>query len=85
MIERILNSRETVNSVGLTPRRMPLTQSNPAVKIYRHAVSLDEHRAKFKSVHWHPPNFNDEEGPGRRERKKERVKRCVYSGFGDFP
>lgn len=37
---------------------MPFTLSNTAVKIFRHAVSLDEHRAKFKPVHWHAPNQN---------------------------
>ena len=48
--------RDTVNSVGLTPKRMPFTRSNTAVKTFRHAVALDEHRAKFRPVHWHAPN-----------------------------
>jgi hypothetical protein len=35
---------------------MPFTLSNTAVKTFRHAVALDEHRAKFQPVHWHAPN-----------------------------
>jgi hypothetical protein len=53
----ILQCRDTVNSVGLTPGRMPSTRSNPAVKTIRHALALDEHRAKFKPVHCPPPNW----------------------------
>ncbi|KAJ3536344.1 hypothetical protein NM688_g6852 [Phlebia brevispora] len=40
---------DTVASVGLFPRRLPFTTSNTAVKTFRHAVSLDERRAKFKA------------------------------------
>lgn len=42
---------DTVASVGLFPRTLPFTKSNTAIKIFRHAISLDERRAKFK------PNF----------------------------
>ncbi|CAE6456663.1 unnamed protein product [Rhizoctonia solani] len=45
---------DTVSSVGLVwPRHLPFTSSNSIVKIFRHAVSLDEHRAKFKQNVWH--------------------------------
>ncbi|THH03449.1 hypothetical protein EW145_g6243 [Phellinidium pouzarii] len=40
---------DTVASVGLIPRRLPFTKSNTAIKTFRHALSLDEHRAKFKA------------------------------------
>ena len=40
-----------MNAVGLVPRRLPFTSSNSAIRTFRHAISLDEHRAKFK------PNF----------------------------
>ena len=43
--------RDTVSSVGLIPKRLPFTSSNYSIKTFRHAISLDEHRAKFK------PNF----------------------------
>lgn len=45
---------DTVSSVGLLwPRHLPFTSSNSIVKTFRHAVSLDEHRAKFKQNVWH--------------------------------
>ncbi|KAH9480835.1 hypothetical protein JR316_0007437 [Psilocybe cubensis] len=47
---------DTVSSVGLIPRRLPFTTSNTVVKTFRHAVSLDERRAKFKANHWNKPN-----------------------------
>ncbi|KAG8792628.1 hypothetical protein FRC12_005407 [Ceratobasidium sp. 428] len=44
---------DTVSSVGLLwPRHLPFTASNSIVKRFRHAVSLDEHRAKFKQNVW---------------------------------
>ncbi|KAF8066494.1 hypothetical protein FPV67DRAFT_1190302 [Lyophyllum atratum] len=47
---------DTVNSVGLIPRRLPFTTSNTIVRTFRHAIALDERRAKFKANHWNYPN-----------------------------
>ncbi|KAJ7206376.1 hypothetical protein GGX14DRAFT_568347 [Mycena pura] len=47
---------DTVDSVGLIPRRLPFTTSNTIVRTFRHAVSLDEHRAKFKANLWNWPS-----------------------------
>ncbi|KAJ6585623.1 hypothetical protein B0H19DRAFT_1110303 [Mycena capillaripes] len=47
---------DTVNSVGLIPKRLPFTTSNNIVRTFRHAVSLDERRAKFKPNLWNRPN-----------------------------
>ncbi|KAF8579385.1 hypothetical protein K439DRAFT_1278554, partial [Ramaria rubella] len=47
---------DTVDSVGLIPRRLPFTASNTAVRTFRHALSLDEHRAKFKANLWNHPS-----------------------------
>ncbi|KAA1467854.1 hypothetical protein DENSPDRAFT_833006 [Dentipellis sp. KUC8613] len=44
---------DTVASVGFFPRRLPFTASNNSVRYFRHAISLDEHRAKFKANLWH--------------------------------
>ena len=52
--------RDTVNSVGLIPRRLPFTTSNKVVKTFRHAVALDERRAKFKANLWNRPNPKEE-------------------------
>ncbi|KAJ3767573.1 hypothetical protein FB446DRAFT_651900 [Lentinula raphanica] len=51
---------DTVNSVGLFPRRLPFTTSNTIVRTFRHAVSLDERRAKFKANLWNRPNTQEE-------------------------
>ena len=45
--------RDTVCSVGLSPHHLPFTCSNTAIRYFRHAISLDERRAKFKANHWH--------------------------------
>ncbi|KAI5116598.1 hypothetical protein M0805_006776 [Coniferiporia weirii] len=39
---------DTVASVGLLPSTLPFTKSNTAIKVFRHALSLDEHRVKFR-------------------------------------
>ena len=38
--------------MGIIPRRLPFTASNTSVRYFRHAISLDEHRAKFRPTHW---------------------------------
>ncbi|CAK5282832.1 unnamed protein product [Mycena citricolor] len=50
---------DTVSSVGLIPRRLPFTTSNTIVRTFRHAVSLDERRAKFKPNLWNRPNDHE--------------------------
>ncbi|KAJ7490759.1 hypothetical protein FB451DRAFT_1124330 [Mycena latifolia] len=47
---------DTVDSVGLIPRRLPFTTSNTIIRTFRHAVSLDERRVKFKPNLWNRPN-----------------------------
>ena len=56
----VLSFRDTVNSVGLIPRRLPFTTSNTVVNTFRHAVSLDERRAKFKANLWNRPQKKEE-------------------------
>ncbi|KAL6304814.1 hypothetical protein BKA93DRAFT_250549 [Sparassis latifolia] len=46
---------DTVCSVGLIPRTLPFTSSNNSIRTFRHAVSLDEHRAKFKANLYNHP------------------------------
>ncbi|KDQ14785.1 hypothetical protein BOTBODRAFT_174609 [Botryobasidium botryosum FD-172 SS1] len=53
---------DTVSSVGLIiPRNLPFTSDNTVVKIFRHALSLDERRAKFKANMWHWPSAAERE------------------------
>ncbi|KAI6159255.1 hypothetical protein EDD17DRAFT_1613144 [Pisolithus thermaeus] len=42
---------DTVNSVGIIPRRLPFTRANNKIRFFRHALALDEHRVRFM------PNF----------------------------
>ncbi|KAJ7206403.1 hypothetical protein GGX14DRAFT_367258 [Mycena pura] len=51
---------DTVNSVGLIPKRLPFTTSNTIVRTFRHAISLDERRAKFKPNLWNRPNDKEQ-------------------------
>ena len=48
-------SRDTVCSVGLIPKRLPFVSNNTAIRCFRHAVSLDERRAKFKANLYNRP------------------------------
>ena len=54
---------DTVSSVGWLwdPKQFQFTRNNPIVKIFRHAVSLDERRAKFRQNLWtaEPPVGQD--------------------------
>jgi uncharacterized protein (DUF2235 family) len=50
---------DTVASVGIIPRRLPFTASNSHIKYFRHAISLDERRARFKPNLWNRPTKED--------------------------
>jgi uncharacterized protein (DUF2235 family) len=54
--------RDTVCSVGVVPHTLPLTDSNSAVRYFRHAIALDECRAAYQVNHWHPGNPHDYKG-----------------------
>jgi len=51
---------DTVGSVGLIPRRLPFTKSNSHIRYFRHAISLDECRARFKVNLWNRPSEEDQ-------------------------
>jgi len=50
---------DTVDSVGLIPRRLPFTQVDNNIRYFRHALSLDEHRVRFKPSTWYRPTHHD--------------------------
>ncbi|KAI0829012.1 hypothetical protein BC628DRAFT_1337562 [Trametes gibbosa] len=57
---------DTVCSVGVIPHRLPFTTSNTAIRTFRHALSLDERRAKFKANHYnHPTDWESQLGTHR--------------------
>ncbi|KAJ3864741.1 hypothetical protein EV359DRAFT_40394 [Lentinula novae-zelandiae] len=64
---------DTVGSVGVIPKRLPFTSSNISVRCFRHALSLDEHRARFIPSLW------DHSLPNRQFKKKHLGLRFVES------
>ncbi len=56
---------DTVSSVGWieNPLRLPCTTSNPDIAIGRHAVSIDERRAFFRTNLWRPDPPAPDGGP----------------------
>ncbi|KAI8981359.1 hypothetical protein BD414DRAFT_492433 [Trametes punicea] len=47
---------DTVSSVGVIPHTLPFTASNTAIRVFRHALSLDERRARFQANLYHHPS-----------------------------
>lgn len=45
---------DTVCSVGFIPHALPNTRTNRIVKHVRHALALDERRARFEASYWNP-------------------------------
>lgn len=55
--------RDTVSSVGVIPHTLPFTSSNTAIRVFRHALSLDEHRARFQpNLYQHPTKHQASRG-----------------------
>jgi uncharacterized protein (DUF2235 family) len=50
-------SRDTVSSVGMWTKTLPYTAKNPAIRTVRHAIALDERRAKFKPNFWREQTY----------------------------
>jgi len=61
LMTSFLLHRDTVDSVGIIPKRLPFTTSNTIVRTFRHAVALDERRAKFKANLWNRPTKEEEQ------------------------
>jgi len=72
---------DTVNSVGLIPRELPFAKSNYLIRVFRHAVALDERRAKFKANLWGRSTEADEKlGADGKKGKYHRAQRQGSSG-----
>ncbi|EIN13932.1 hypothetical protein PUNSTDRAFT_110090 [Punctularia strigosozonata HHB-11173 SS5] len=50
---------DTVASVGVIPRYLPFASTNTAIRIFRHAIALDEHRVRFVPNFYHSDNASD--------------------------
>ena len=57
---QIFAIRDTVSSVGVIPRSHPYTSVNYAVKTFRHALALDERRARFRPKTWYEATLERE-------------------------
>ena len=79
---KILNAtgqkRDTVNSVGYwTTKSLPFTAYNPMVRTFRHAVALDERRAKFRTNLWSPSNKTLTPGESGLSDKDKAIKKLI--------
>ncbi|KAL1951077.1 hypothetical protein VTO73DRAFT_226 [Trametes versicolor] len=50
---------DTVASVGFIPHTLPFTSSNRSIRVFRHAVALDERRARFQANLYRYPKKKD--------------------------
>ena len=73
-----MSCRDTVSSVGFIPKRLPFTTSNTHVRTFRHAVSLDEHRAKFKANLWNRPTADEANLGTHSEDESEEIFRSLF-------
>lgn len=59
---------DCVASVGFIPRQLPFSRSpTNSIRHFRHAMALDEHRAKFKVCQWRQDNPSMHSNPKRRD------------------
>lgn len=55
----VRDCRDTVASVGFIPHTLPFTSSNRSIRVFRHAVALDERRARFQANLYRYPKKKD--------------------------
>jgi len=53
---------DTVSALGIIPKRLPFARTDNCVKYFRHALSLDERRVRFKQSNWERPKGEDMSG-----------------------
>ncbi|CAE6457189.1 unnamed protein product [Rhizoctonia solani] len=73
---------DTVNSVGLIPRELPFAKSNYLIRVFRHAVALDERRAKFQPNMWGRSTAAEEklgEAGKKKVYRREKTKTGIWS------
>lgn len=78
---------DTVASVGIIPRILPFAKTNnTSVRYFRHAIALDERRAKFKPAFWlqRVPQTaaQKQEDKEHQEMEDEHAKRSAGAGRG---
>ncbi|KAI0253200.1 hypothetical protein BJV78DRAFT_1123425 [Lactifluus subvellereus] len=76
---------DTVCSVGFAGRTLPFMASNTAVRYFRHAISLDEHRAKFKANYFHLLSPDDDKGTKLGEMPRSNQRHAFYHRHHHHP
>ncbi|KAF9817319.1 hypothetical protein IEO21_03579 [Rhodonia placenta] len=72
---------DTVASVGmLVSRTLPFIANNTTIKTFRHALSLDEHRAKFRPNLYHRPDTT--KAPQTKSTRKQNTEKPADKGKG---
>ncbi|KAI6102616.1 hypothetical protein EDD17DRAFT_696225 [Pisolithus thermaeus] len=70
---------DTVNSVGIVPRRLPFTRANNKIRYFRHALALDEHRVRFIPSFCH--QLSDTDNDEQEVRKSEAPHTCEKKSY----
>ena len=68
--------RDTVESVGLSQKRLPFCVSDNAMGYFRHAISLDEPRVMFSPTYYHGSSQHENAG----STKNTNVEEVFFAG-----
>ncbi|KAH7926859.1 hypothetical protein BV22DRAFT_1086180 [Leucogyrophana mollusca] len=75
---------DTVSSVGMFPRRLPFTKAADNIRYFRQALSLDEHRVRFKPSVWKPPSDKEAQLGVKRHEMPRSVKKHREGTMPEF-
>ena len=88
VLTQLPTGRDTVASIGLLLSPALPFSSNNTIRVFRHAISLDEHRSKYNVVLWEPNDKPLRKDSTRTESDVEGVIEMwfagVHSGTFDF-
>ncbi|KAJ7457836.1 hypothetical protein FB451DRAFT_589308 [Mycena latifolia] len=75
---------DTVSSVGFIPKILPFTRTNTNIRYFRHAIALDEHRARFLPNFWARHTSQSERGLQPGEMPKSRRQTSEHKSLNDL-
>lgn len=83
---------DCVASVGFIPRKLPFSKTpTNSIHYFRHAMALDEHRARFKVCQWQgrdpeaESRSTSDNAPQAKVKAGNRIRRMFSSWFGSAP
>lgn len=65
--------------MGMTGKELPFVRSNTAIRVFRHALALDEHRAKFMPNFYHADNTDSSVSTSQQSASESNVPRSIES------